>query len=166
PEGGNGYGPCLFHLLPFVDQAPTFKASLVNLNQKGLYASWTCTGKTVSPFLADDDPTTDPVADRTNFLANALALPRTGARFPTSFPDGTSNTILFAEAYSRAVDPFPAGSDPTKPRLVDRRWWDDPTWMPTPSAVAFQVAPPTQGASVLLPQGLAGGGLFRKGGLN
>jgi prepilin-type processing-associated H-X9-DG protein len=161
----NGYGSCLFHLLPFIEQKPLYQGSLEAGGQSPIFASWMAAGKPVSLFIADDDPTADPRSDRTSFLANALALPWTGGRYPATFTDGTSNTILFATGYSQAVDPF-SGSGPTKPRLVDRRWWDDPTWTPMPTAAAFQVAPTTQGASALLPQGFSRGGLFGKGGIN
>jgi len=161
----NGYGSCLFHLLPFVEENRLYQGSRELGGQFPIYASWIAAGKPVSHYIADDDPTTDPKSDRTSFLANALALPWTGGRYPATFTDGTSNTILYATGYSQAVDPFSA-SNPTKPRLVDRRWWDDPTWTPMPTSAAFQVAPATQAASALLPQGFSRGGLFGRGGLH
>jgi hypothetical protein len=148
------YGPCLFCILPHIEEGRLYKASMLTIGKTQLYASWELAGKPIKLFIAPGDPTAEPESDRTSYLVNGLAFPYpTHPRMPASFPDGTSNTIFFAEGYSQAVDLFPGGGDPTKPRIVARRWWDDPTWTPMQSAVAFQVAPPTQGASVLLPQG-------------
>ena len=173
------YGPCLFRILPHIKEDRLYKASLVNIGKTQLHASWELAGKPVKQFVAPGDPTADPAADRTSYLVNGLAFPwGSNSRMPASFPDGMSNTIFFAEGYSQAVDLFPGGADPTKPRTVARRWWDDPTWTPMPPfgvteprpfekvgdpilpAPPFQVAPPTQGASVLLPQGFDPGGII------
>jgi type II secretory pathway pseudopilin PulG len=153
------YGPCLFHLLPHIEEDRLYSSSLLTVGEIKVYASWELAGKSVKPFVAPGDPTADPASDRTSYLVNGWAFFHRGnARLPASFPDGLSNTIFFSEGYSQAVDPF-SGSDPSKLRLVDRRWWDDPTWTPMPTSAAFQVAPPTQGASVLLPQGFDPAGI-------
>jgi hypothetical protein len=173
------YGSCLFRILPHIKEDRLYKASLVNIEKTQLYASWELAGKPVKQFVAPGDPTADPASDRTSYLVNGLAFPGFfGLRMPGSFTDGLSNTIFLAEGYSQAVDLFPGGADPTKPPLVDRRWWDDPTWTPMPPfgvteprpfkkvgdpmlpAPPFQVAPPTPGASVLLPQGFDPGGII------
>src|SRR5262249_50300898 len=172
------YGPCLFRILPHIKEDRLYKASLVKIEKTQLHASWELAGKPGKQFVAPGDPTSDPAADRPSYLVNGLAFPRwSNSRMPASFPDGMSNTIFFAEGYSQAVDLFPGGADPTKPRTVDRRWWDDPTWTPMPPlgvtkqrgfsrgddpmllARGFQVAPPTQGAGVLLPQGFDSTGI-------
>jgi len=153
------YGPCLFHLLPFLEEKTLYKASIVEVGQGRVYASWELAGKPITRFVAPGDPTADPRSDRTSYLVNGLAFPSTIARIPESFPFGLSNSIFFAEGYSRAVDLFPGGSDPTKPRTLDRRWWDNPTWSAMPTAITFQVAPPMHSASALLPQGFEPAGI-------
>src|SRR3954453_16963122 len=102
--------------------------------------------------MSPSDPTFAKDSDRSSYLANELALPETGARYPTSFPDGTSNTLLFAEGYSQASDTVTVGGKTTTWK-TERRWWDNPTWKPVAGAVTFQVAPPVDAASSVLPQG-------------
>ena len=159
PNRTSTYGPILFNILPFLKQESLFKSSLVDVGQAKVYAAWEVAGKPVKEFVAPGDPTADPASDRTSYLVNGLALPRRLLRkYPTSFTDGTSQTIFLTEGYSRAVDLFP-GTDPTKPQTVDRHWWDDALWLPRPAAPTFQLVPPTQGASILLPQGFEEGGI-------
>src|SRR5262249_1739474 len=121
------YGPCLFRILTHIKEDRLYKASLVKIEKTQLYASWELAAKPVNHFVAPGGPTAAPRSDRTSYLVNGLAFPSTIARIPESFPFGLSNSIFFAEGYSRAVDLFPGGSDPTKPRTLDRRWWDNPT---------------------------------------
>jgi type II secretory pathway pseudopilin PulG len=146
-----GYGPCLFHMLPYLEQQNVYKTSLVQLGDTPIYASWQSAGTVIKTFVGPGDPTADPPSDRTSYLANGLAMPRFSARFPASFSDGTSYTILFAESYSRAVG--------SQGEAVERRWWDDPSWTATLTGVTFQLAPAAQAASARLPQGFAADGL-------
>ncbi|MBI1915236.1 MAG: DUF1559 domain-containing protein [Planctomycetes bacterium] len=148
----NSYGPCLFHILPFLEQDPLYKSTRKNIDGKPVYASWEAAGKSVKVFMAPGDPTWEQGSDRTSYLANELALPETGARLPNSFPDGISNTILIAEGYSQATDTVTFGGQTTTWK-TDRRWWDNSTWKPAAGAVMFQVAPPVDAASSMLPQG-------------
>jgi type II secretory pathway pseudopilin PulG len=53
------------------------------------------------------DSTTNGTLALTNYVANPLALPVTGARLEASFSDGTSNTILLVERY-RMCNSMPA----------------------------------------------------------
>jgi hypothetical protein len=112
----------------------------------------------VKLYIAPGDPTAAKTADRTSYLGNELALPATPARYPASFPDGTSNTILFAEGYSVAMDVV-AWQGKTHTWKTERRWWDNPTWKPVPADLVFQVAPPTGSASADLPQGFLRSGI-------
>src|SRR5262249_11827616 len=107
---------------------------------------------------SSNDPTFEKGSDHSSYLANELALPATGAKFPASFPDGTSNTILFAEGYSQATDSITVEGKTTTWK-TDRHWWDNPTWKPTAGAVTFQVAPPRDAASSVLPQGFTPNGI-------
>jgi hypothetical protein len=155
----NGYGSCLFHLLPYVEQDNLYKSARTKVGDTEVYASWETAGKSVKIFLVEADPTFERGSDRTSYLANELALPATGARYPASFPDGTSNTILFAEGYSQATDTVTFGGK-TNTWKTDRRWWDNPTWKPVAGAVAFQITPAKEAASSVLPQGFTPAGIL------
>jgi hypothetical protein len=157
-QANNGYGPCLFHILPAMDSDPLYKSSETELDQKKIYAAWTVAAKPVKTFIAHNDPTSEPGSDRTSYLANGLALTLQGTRFPATFTDGTSQTIFFAEAYSEATDAITWGGK-TEKWKTERRWADYPVWMPAPSAVMFQVAPPRHEASARVPQGLTPAGI-------
>jgi hypothetical protein len=149
----NGYGPCLFQILPYMDQDTLYKSSLTKLGDTQVYAGWALAGKPVKTFQGPADPTQDPRADRTSYLANGLAFPRNrGMTYPASFTDGTSQTILFAEAYSVATDNITWGGK-TQAWKTERRWWDDPTWEPVLADLPFQVAPAKDAAASTLPQG-------------
>jgi hypothetical protein len=147
----NSYGPCLFHLLPYLEYDHVFKSSLVMAGVP-TYASWQVAGQTIKVLQGPGDPTADTAPDSTSYLANALAFGQGNVRFPASFADGTSNTILFAEGYARAVYTIAEGGQ-TRTWAVQRRWWDDPVWFPHTAGVAYQVVPPADAASAALPQG-------------
>src|SRR5262245_25080177 len=95
PSPGNGYGSCLFHILPTMDQKSLYDSSSTRVGVMHVYAAWTLAGSPVKTFFGQDDPTADPTSDRTSYLANGLAIPLQGARFPGFYQDGVSNTIFF-----------------------------------------------------------------------
>jgi hypothetical protein len=154
----NSYGPCLFHLLPFIEEDKLFKASFTPLPQGPLYACWKGAGIKIKTYAAPGDPTAGQMKDPTSYLANGLAFPSLGPSTLTLFTDGTSNTILFAEGYARAVGALSDGIE-THTWTVERRWWEDPVWIPYPSGVAFQVGPLPEAASASLPQGFTRSGI-------
>ena len=154
----NGYGPCLFHIMPYVEGDFLYKSTLKNIGDTPVYASWNAAGKVVKVFIGPGDPTADPKSDRTSYLANELALPATGARYPASFADGTSNTILFAECYSEATDKV-SWDGKQHTWKTPRRWWDNPTWKPVLGDLPFQAAPARDAASSVLPQGFTPDGI-------
>jgi len=112
-------GSIYFHLLPYIEQKVMWDSAQTNTNgHLGYQLNWANKPRTVSSFMAPADPTLQgSIANnappdgsyRTNNLAFALptAAPGsplntswTGPRLPSSFSDGTSNTITFAEAYA------------------------------------------------------------------
>jgi prepilin-type N-terminal cleavage/methylation domain-containing protein len=113
------YGTIFFHLLPYVEQD--------NLYRNSFFAGNYFAGNNevhahpVPLFLCPSDPSVNPpgvVLDHigiawgaSSYACNAQAVcsvrdngelvsPETYARIPASFPDGTSNTLLFAEKYA------------------------------------------------------------------
>lgn len=156
-QEGNGYGPCLFHVLPNLDNAPVYKSGKQN---SSIYAAWNTKGKVIKSYFGPGDPTADPTADRTSYVANRLAHSSVigNLRYPASFSDGTSQTVLFAEAYSVAHDRLTLNGreDDVK---IDRNWWTDPTWMPRKESISFQVMPRPNEASAWLPQSHNSAGL-------
>ncbi len=155
----NGYGPVLFHILPYVEQQNVYKSSFGPAGEFTIYAPWNLSQKlTIPSYIAPGDPTGAKGGERTSYLANALALPRHGAAFPASFADGTSNTILFAEAYSEALASFNYGGR-SYLRPVVRRWSEEPVWWPVSAAAMFQAGPPRVAADADLPQGFSRDGI-------
>lgn len=160
----NSYGPCLFHILPFIEQNALYQSTRKNIDGKPVYVSWAAAGNSVKVFMSPNDPTLDKGSDRTkdsdrtSYLTNELALSEQGTKFPASFPDGTQQTIFFAEGYSQATDTVTFGGKTTTWK-TERRWWDNPGWLPVAGAVGFQVAPPVHAASFVLPQGFTPDGI-------
>ncbi len=93
----------------------TFAAVLPYLEQANLYADIYTHGPdglnlTVAAYLSPADPSIDPgwmFVGLTSYAANGCAF-IDGARLDASFPDGTSNTLAFAERYSCCGDPAPS----------------------------------------------------------
>jgi hypothetical protein len=150
---GNGYGPCFFHILPYLEQKPLYDSSATEIEKLKVYASWALAGKSIRTYQSAEDRTSDPSSDRTSYLANSLAIPLANARYPAYYTDGTSNTIFFAEGFSEATDNITWDGKSEKWTTI-RRWWDNPAWLPTQGPVMFQFAPPRQEASAWMPQGL------------
>jgi prepilin-type N-terminal cleavage/methylation domain-containing protein/prepilin-type processing-associated H-X9-DG protein len=82
-----------------------------------------------SPYISTSDDTTN--------VQNWMGSPR----LPTTFHDGTSNTVLIAEKYG-GCSPFPGGGN------IWARWNELDTWQPmfagfaTGTSAMFQVQPP------------------------
>jgi type II secretory pathway pseudopilin PulG len=151
----NGYGPCLFHILPNLEQQPLYRSSSIKVGEIDIYASWAANDKMIRTYTLPADPSGEPARDRTNYLANGLAIPVTGAKYPTFYTDGTSQTIFYAECYSQVGENMPGG----KRWNTTRRWWDNPVWTPVAGPVMFQSAPPPDSASARLPQGFLPAGI-------
>jgi type II secretory pathway pseudopilin PulG len=160
PENGTAYGACLFHILPQMDNDPLYKASQTKIGEKNRYVGWALANKSFKPYVAPEDPTADPKAGRASYLANELVL-RGGEkrnRFPASIKDGPSQTIFYAEGYSQVVDTVTYGGK-TMTWKTERRWWDNPSWMPVQGAMMFQAGPPRESASAFVPQGFGADGV-------
>ena len=97
-KANNQEGSLLFHLLPYIEQDNTYQQA------KGY--SWNLAG-TVMPLLVDpEDPASlEPLFHgkiaTTNYAGSWLGFKDGTNVIPGSFPDGTSNTIMFATRYQR-----------------------------------------------------------------
>jgi prepilin-type N-terminal cleavage/methylation domain-containing protein/prepilin-type processing-associated H-X9-DG protein len=132
---GTGDGGILFHILPFIEQGPLYKSSFVPAgkgsddrnNFLGTYSQWTSQvqGAILPVYQCPSDPT-DVSAGHTSYGHNGQLFRHhyvgwgVGlARFPASIPDGTSNTMMFADAV-RHVNGQAPGSD-----VYVNRYWPD-----------------------------------------
>jgi prepilin-type N-terminal cleavage/methylation domain-containing protein len=109
----NSDGGGMIPLLPFIEQDNLFKASLVpngdnNDNRNGLnptYSQWTAAlkGATVQPYICPSDYTWTPqLTGHASYGQNGYVFregfwAKNTLRFPASFVDGTSNTILYTD---------------------------------------------------------------------
>jgi prepilin-type N-terminal cleavage/methylation domain-containing protein len=127
-------------------------------------------------FNAPGDPTQQAggawyAYDGVSYIHNGLAFPSwQQGKFPTSFPDGTSQTIFFAEAYGQIPAPGSPGN------FNWRSWWHyghanqwpgspgaspyAPNYIASPTAnPPFQTLPNPQLALGQFPQGLSTAGI-------
>jgi len=166
PAGGprQGSGGLLFHILPFVEQRPAYERSYDpnNPDPDGrnwgniTYSQWNAQNVKVKVYLCPADPTgaggdSGWAASTTSYAYNGqifhIAYGGWGqglGKFPTSIPDGTSQTIMFTEKQSQSY-----GSSTWAPDGGYNFW---PDWGPsvasseaaeqlTGPAAMFQVAP-------------------------
>jgi len=152
PAGSANFGTVFYYLLPYVEQGALYNSSAVG----GVYSASNpipggirAYGTVVKTYLCPSDPSAPPgnvhntglsAQATSNYAANPLAFVA-GAGIPKSFPDGTSNTILFAERYQVCngewfywgVAPIPI----IKP----------PQYLIPTSGTPFQIAPPPSGGT-------------------
>jgi prepilin-type N-terminal cleavage/methylation domain-containing protein len=151
PAGSANTGTVFYYLLPFIEQDNLFRGSTVNGVSSpsnvvaGSNPPVQAYSTVLKNFLCPSDSSAPgnvhPVGKFTfatsNYAANPLVfIP--GAGIPSSFPDGTSNTIVFAERYQNCnntwfywgVSPVPL----TKP----------PRFNVPASGLPFQVKPAIQ----------------------
>jgi prepilin-type N-terminal cleavage/methylation domain-containing protein len=112
---GNGDGGILLHILPFIEQAPLYKASYVKPEPSdrngglGTYSQWTgpIQNAQVPVYNCPSDPTNIGAPARTSYGHNGQLFRHNYnwgvrlSRFPASIGDGTSNTAFFADAVRR-----------------------------------------------------------------
>ncbi len=118
PQGSGGWqqsgaaeGTIFFHLLPYIEQQNMYNAGNCGAGQGylGMQLEWANQPRAVKTYVAPADPSIPGTAatDYVSYSVNLLAMCQptgslgwVGPRLPATFTDGTSNTILFAEAYS------------------------------------------------------------------
>jgi len=114
-SAGNGYGNQFFNILPYLDNDPVFKAgrwqfgSGMEINWFGS-VWWGSGAGRPKTFFAPNDPSNNPTGDNTSYFPNNDAFNAewdsgagwTYRSYPSSFSDGTTQSIIFAEAYSNS----------------------------------------------------------------
>jgi hypothetical protein len=104
PNGTKNYGTLFYHLLPFIEEDTLYKSSAI----KGTYCVWhhSTFSHPIKTFLCPSDSSAPPDNKYKDWLAtcnyagNAQVFsPKAFPSIPRTFPDGTSNTILYAERY-------------------------------------------------------------------
>jgi prepilin-type N-terminal cleavage/methylation domain-containing protein len=107
----NGQGGLLFHILPYIEQAPLYKASLGTdgrNNNYATYSAWNVQNSTVVPiYICPSDPSAQGgwAAAKTSYAYNANVFGisydwgwgQGSYRYPANIADGTSQTIFFTE---------------------------------------------------------------------
>jgi len=193
-QGTNGWGTPQFHIFPYIEQDTLYKNSMYsNTTQYWYYGEWACYnwtsgGWNAAPkiFNAPGDPSNPAGASqsypwmRTSYLANFDAFGSYNnpgnMKYPASFIDGTSQTIMYAEAYSQTGNINASIGQPASQPY--RTVWDGTgyfmggnpglnwggntyTWTETPRNPPFQVRPnPIALAVAPLAQGLTSSGLM------
>ncbi|HEY1860381.1 MAG TPA: DUF1559 domain-containing protein [Gemmataceae bacterium] len=115
----NGEGGLFFFILPYIEQDNLYQASFVvvgdnNDNRNGLnatYSQWTTAIEQarVKTYICPSDRTnTDNVGALTSYAHNGQLFQQTFwnagyAKYPTSIPDGTSNTIMYTEKLAQCA---------------------------------------------------------------
>jgi prepilin-type N-terminal cleavage/methylation domain-containing protein len=101
---GGGNGSFYFHVLPYIDNDPLYKASytlafnaVATWNQYR-FDNANVTGAILKWLISPSDPSYVQGYTTTSYGINALAFPASnGPRLPASFPDGSNNTVMIAE---------------------------------------------------------------------
>jgi prepilin-type N-terminal cleavage/methylation domain-containing protein len=159
--GGTVPATLFFHLLPYVEQ-------------DALYRQYQAAPQTalvpVKTFVAPGDRTTDGREPVTSYASNHLLFEKPGPRLPASIPDGTSNTIMIMERYSRGYVSPPGGAPVVHtwsrvgyttppPVIVSGYTWICPAGPPAyPAAVVVQESPAEKDAYEPDPQSFFAGG--------
>jgi prepilin-type N-terminal cleavage/methylation domain-containing protein len=160
PVANNGNGGVLFHILPYLEQQNTYRDSVINDGRSGglpTYSEWGPAvdgpGIRLKTYICPTDPTNvSPQAFSrssygTNgqmFFTNYFWSPPGLLTYPSSIPDGTSQTIMYAEKISE--------TDPSLNSYCDNFW---PDWGPMFSSTQYNtnefLGPPSTPAGVYPP---------------
>lgn len=129
--GANAYGTFHFHILPFVEQNPlylqSYYAGIYFVGNNQVFA------QPVKLYICPSDPSAPEDGQAKDLMGNtwgvstyavnaqvvcqvnaagAIVTPQEYATLYSSFPDGTSNTILLTEKYAQCFNNnYPAGGD-------------------------------------------------------
>src|SRR5262249_13589068 len=143
----NGDGGVFLHTLPFIEQDNLYKSSLVGANVDGrnnnlpTYSQWTTQvqNSKVKTYICPSDYTqTDGQPARASYGQNGNVLregywAKNTLKFPGSFIDGTSNTIMYTEKLSKSCQYANASHKAAGcPSTFNDDYWDNywPDWGP------------------------------------
>jgi type II secretory pathway pseudopilin PulG len=145
-----------FHILPYIEQDNLYKSGL---DDKGSHSAWTnavySQGIKIYQCPSDGSGGAGRLYDgwlaTGSYSANFLAFGTVSARFPASFTDGTSNTIIFTERY-QVCNQTPCGW----------AYGGETEWAPVfdyTSVAKFQMRPSQAECNPALPQTAHAGGI-------
>jgi prepilin-type processing-associated H-X9-DG protein/prepilin-type N-terminal cleavage/methylation domain-containing protein len=149
-------GTIFFHILPFIEQDNLYKNAV---DGHGNYSAWNHNTFSVliKTYMCPDDQNGESNVlykdwlATSNYASNFLAFGLTGARFPASFADGTSNTIIFSEKLrlcNGSPNAWAYGADTDWAPIFARA-----------SYAKFQVLPKPEQCNPALPQSPHAGGI-------
>jgi prepilin-type N-terminal cleavage/methylation domain-containing protein len=113
----NGSGGFFFHLLPYMEQEPAYKASFVASEARNgslpTFSLWSAQNVRVPNYFCPSDPTTERgwAESKTSYAYNGRVFPisypwgwgQGSKRYPAGIQDGTSNTIFITEREVESV---------------------------------------------------------------
>jgi prepilin-type N-terminal cleavage/methylation domain-containing protein len=146
-SSGNSLGPVFFSILPNMDNKPIYDNNAWGGFHYSYLSAWGA--GTIKTFQGPGDPSLDPSnSGSVSYLASTRAFhpgdPNWGQpytwqhnRYPASFTDGTSQTIIFAEGYSQAGWRTRYWYDGSAVIQTDRWGWSG----------GYEVAPPKASAN-------------------
>jgi prepilin-type N-terminal cleavage/methylation domain-containing protein/prepilin-type processing-associated H-X9-DG protein len=155
PSPNNSYASVFFHILPYLEQDNAYKATLQPNDPHGnnvgphnqalaTYSPfWNFGGASVKTYVCPADNSNQPNSGwsfgLSSYAYNAAALPvywNGYSKYPSTFTDGTSNTILFTDQRAACTGFWPDWG----PSISDASWPQ-----PTGPAAMFVVRPPGNG---------------------
>jgi prepilin-type N-terminal cleavage/methylation domain-containing protein len=130
-QTGAACGTTLFFLLPYVEQDPLYNSSFGSGGWQYVNGSWSIDSikayrasnvyLPVKIYIAPNDPTAYDTYSYTSYVANAEVF--NGIRKLQNISDGTSSTMLFAEAYANCYGGYGT------PYYYRYGWWNqDPNY--------------------------------------
>jgi type II secretory pathway pseudopilin PulG len=99
PQNAKSFGTMHFYLLPFLEQDALYRNAEGYVWKNGTWSN------SLPVFVSPRDTSVQGPYQHeawlatTNYAANWMVFKKGGANIPASFPDGTSNTIVFTERY-------------------------------------------------------------------
>jgi hypothetical protein len=149
-------GTLFFYILPYLEQNNLYKSAD---DGQGNFSVWTNEAYTrrIKVFECPSDSSArngrlvDDWLAPTSYAANFLAFGTNGAKFPASFTDGVSNTIMFAERH-QICNQTPNGW----------AYSGESEWAPVfaySSYAKFQIRPARDQCNPALPQAIHSGGI-------
>jgi prepilin-type N-terminal cleavage/methylation domain-containing protein len=186
---GNAFGPVHFHILPYMEQDNLYNSTKQQWNSwNGKFPPtyplyyWNANGHTIKTYLASADPTPQlDGSDRISYAYNGDVFTdrlngwRSDLRYPASYSDGVTNTIIYAEQYSQWSWTLPWNG---QVNTVDRKWYSgpntfygfdvnanwnwttfNPSWYGIPRTPPFQVRPKLNQTQLDYAQSFATAGL-------